>query len=67
VLVGGGGADAGTPARLGDGEGIRPFLLDKLSHGLQKLILQVPMVVIFLHFYQVLGSLMLVSLTFSFD
>jgi hypothetical protein len=52
VLVGRRGADTGAAAGLGDGKGIGSLFLDKLAHGLQKLLLQMPVVIIFLLFYQ---------------
>jgi hypothetical protein len=67
VLVGRRGADTGASAGLGDGKGIRSLFLDKLPHGLQELLLQMPVMIIFLLFYQCHSRLKLAELTFSFD
>ena len=67
MLVGRCGADPGAPASFRDGEGFGPLLLDKLANRLKKLLLELAVMVLFLAFYQCLGRLKLVILTFSFD
>jgi hypothetical protein len=55
------------PAGLGDGKGIGSLFLDQLPDGLEKLLLQMPVMIIFLLFNQEVSSLKLASLTFFFD